>query len=158
MPARDRHGITTVATWRSSRHEETRNLRGARGATPAGRDPEKTANDGSIGGRSAGARGEPCRADEDDARPSASGPSAGVRRRGPSAGSYRPKRDDLGGVDQPVHHRRCHHGVGSSTRQKPAEWTNTAINPTARNVTPPIHVMCQNPATIPTKAAAWAIA
>ena len=45
----------------------------------------------------------------------------------------------------------------SSTRQKPAEWTNTAMSPTARNVTPAIYVMCQKPATIPTKAAAWAI-
>lgn len=31
-------------------------------------------------------------------------------------------------------------------------------NPPARNVTPAIHVMCQKPATIPTKVAAWAIA
>jgi len=29
----------------------------------------------------------------------------------------------------------------------------TATSPVARNVTPAIHVMCQKPATIPTKAA-----
>jgi hypothetical protein len=46
----------------------------------------------------------------------------------------------------------------SSRRVIPADWTPTAARALTRTPTPAIQWMCQNPATTPTKAQAWAVA
>jgi hypothetical protein len=46
----------------------------------------------------------------------------------------------------------------SSRRVNPAEWTPIATTALTSTPTPAIQWMCQNPATSPTKAAAWAVA
>jgi hypothetical protein len=46
----------------------------------------------------------------------------------------------------------------SSRRVTPADWTPTATRALTRTPTPATQWMCQNPATTPTKAEAWAVA
>ena len=63
-------------------------------------------------------------------------------------------------TERPRHEHARHSDDGEralSTRHQPAECTPMATIPATRNVTPATQVMCQKPATTPTRAASCAI-